>query len=61
MDSQREKNHSLGSVTNRSYASPHCRLLVEIDEALIDCQIYARQIVLDYINEYFVDLRNILL
>ena len=39
----------------------HCRRLVEIEQAIRGCQIYPRQIVRDYINEYFVNLRNILL
>ena len=61
MDSQRKKIIHWDLLLTGAILRPHCRLLVEIDEALCGCQIYARQIVLDYINEYFVDLRNILL
>ena len=52
-------NHSLGSVTHRSYSLPSLAGLDEIEQATPGCQIYPRQIVRGYINEYFVNLRNI--
>ena len=58
MDSQRG-NHSFGSVTHRNYSLPSLAVLDEIEQATLGCQIYPRQIVRDYINEHFVNLRNI--
>ena len=61
MDSQRKKILHWDLLLTGATLRRHCRLLVEIEQAMCGCQIYPRQIVRDYINEYFVDLRNILL
>ena len=61
MDSQRKKNIHWDLLLTGATLSRHCPLLVEIEQAISGCQIYPRQTVRDYIYEYFVDLRNILL